>query len=179
MAEEQKKCARCERGNPAKSYDQRTPGHPEKTVDLCDDCAAKDPKVVLLNNEVPKIEPAVPAESETEAKSTDDGFATEEHGPKATEPISIPTPKNAPPTEPIERGAIRDKLDKSHKQLDEAHVSKQRLLAQLEQNKLTDAERNKVTRLEQTRNQLSQVNTVINIKSIEIASYRGILGDEG
>ncbi len=156
------KCDRCESQEEAKAYDPRTAGHPHKKVDLCGKCAAKDPKAVLIDNVVPKIEPALPSEPKT---------------------VSIPTPKNAPPqdvdkpvvvetdepapspasNEPIDRQVIRDKLAIAEKELNSAIESKRRVLGQAEQ----------------VKSQLVQVQNVINVKSVEIASYRGILGNEG
>lgn len=173
MADEQRKCSRCESGKPAKTYDPRTPGHLDKTVDLCDDCAAKDPKVVLLDNEVPKIEPAVPTPANEPEKPDIIEFATEEHGPKIPDPISIPTPKSVPPTvpveekpvstEPIARQEIRDKLAKHEEQLNQLLESRQRILAQIPQKSLA---------------QLNQVNTLMDVKKVAIAALRDILGNE-
>ena len=166
MVEEQKKCARCESNEPAKVYDPRTPGHPDKTVNLCDKCAAKDPKVVLVDNKVPTIEPAVPTPANEPEKPNIVEFATQEHGPAVPEPISIPTPKSVPPaepvenkpvsTEPIDRQVIRDKLTKHEEQLKGLLESRQRL-----------------------QSQLIQVNQLIDVQKGAIAISRDILGNEG
>lgn len=215
VEEHQKKCARCESNKPAKTYDPRIIGKPNKTVNLCDECAIRDPKAVPIDNVVPEIEPAVP-EEHVECKVTavdpedpskgnrpvDEDFATKEYGPGNPEPISIPTPKSAPDvtekphpmlcvqhggsptgeqtnkvcgftcpkcenkpvsTEPIERQGIRDKVAVCEKDLDSLLESRQRILAQFEK----------------VKTQLNQCNAMINARKIEVASYRGILGNEG
>lgn len=174
MAEEQKKCERCETNNPAKTYDPRTPGHLDKTVNLCDECAAKDPKVVPVDNKVPDIDPAIPATPE-EPDIVE--FATQDYGPAvsgATDSISIPTPKSAPSTEPvkvkpvstepIQREDIRDKLAKLEKNMDDLIESRQRILAQIGP---------KILR------QLNQVNSLMDVIKVRIAEVRDILGKEG
>jgi hypothetical protein len=167
MADEQKKCARCESGKPAKTYDPRITGKPNKTVNLCDECAGKDPKAVPIDNVVPAIEPAVPETPKEPEKPDIVEFATQEHGPMVSEPISIPTPKNAPPTEPtaenkpvctepIDRQVIRDKIVKHEQQLSKLLESRQRVQAQL-----------------------MQVNQMIDVQKGAIAISRDILGNEG
>lgn len=118
------KCERCESDKPAKVYDPRTPGHPNKRVNLCDDCAAKDPKVICMSPEVvptPVIDPAIPEEKEPDIV---------EFGP-ATQPIpepaqSIPTPKNAP-SKPTKEQAI----PVHESDLQKLYASKQEILKQL------------------------------------------------
>lgn len=171
MSDKPKKCARCESNEPARVYDPRTPGHPDKTVDLCDKCAAKDPKVVPVDNKVPTIEPAVPTPANEPDKPNIVEFATQEHGPAVPEPISIATPKSAPPTEPepesatenkplstepIDRQVIRDKVAKHEEQLKGLFESRQRI-----------------------QSQLFQVNKLIDVQKGAVAISRDILGNEG
>lgn len=166
MSDKQKNCERCESNEPAKVYDPRTPGHPDKTVSLCDKCAAEDPKVVPVDNKVPAIEPAVPTPAKEPEKPNIVEFATQEHGPAVPEPISIPTPKSEPPaepvenkpvsTEPIDRQVIRDKIVKHEKQLKGLFESRQRI-----------------------QSQLMQVNKLIDVQKGAIGISRDILGNEG
>jgi len=175
MAELKKNCQRCESSEEAKEYDPRTPGHPHKRIYLCKECGDADPKAVPIDNVVPTIDPAVPSEdSEFETQTKDEVFATEEHGPATPEPISIPTPKDAPPeepqgentnprpvdkpvsTEPIERQIIRDKLAKQEGDFSKLIESRQAIVAKL-----------------------TQVNSLIEIKKGAIAALRDALGNEG
>ncbi len=158
---EQLKCDRCETNKEAKIYDPRTAGHPHKTVNLCNKCAGKDPKAVLIDNKVPEIEPALP--DATIQISTPKNAPPQEGEPKTENTYPRPADPAPTPEAPIDRQVIRDKLAIAEKELNSAIESKRRVLAQVEQ----------------VKTQVNQVNTVINVKSVEIASYRGILGNEG
>lgn len=189
---EETKCARCGSGENVALCNPNTPGKPNKKKFLCKKCLDGDSVATLdVAVEVPDIVPAVPEVSTEVTSESVEDFVTKEFGPSEV----ISTPQNAPPppvgadpepvenkpvsTVPIDRQEIRDKISKAHKQLDDAQESKQRILAQIEAGKLTESERNKVLFLENSRNKLQQVNAVISIKNVEIASYRGILGNEG
>lgn len=158
-SKEKLKCDRCETDKEAKVYDPRTAGHPHKTVNLCDKCAAADPKAVLIDNKVPKIEPALPTDPET--------ISTPKNAPPAEEPRTENTkPRLADSpasTEPIDRQTIRDKLETAEKELNGAIESKRQIVAQAEK----------------IQSQLNQVQNVISVKRVQIASYRDVLGNEG
>ena len=126
------KCQRCESKEPAKQYDPRSAGHPDKRVNLCDKCADADPKAVLNPPiDVPAIEPSVP-EAENTVETIK--FTPESGGP------SITTPKNAPPPDPapepintegtIPRSEIVGELQRREADIVKLAESHQTLLAQ-------------------------------------------------
>ncbi len=158
----QLKCDRCETNEEAKIYDPRTAGHPHKTVNLCNKCAAADRKAVPIDNKVPEIEPALPGKLETAPPQAPLKSIPPAEGPRLENINPRPADKPAS-TEPIDRQVIRDKLTVCEKELNSAQESKRRVLAQAEQ----------------VKSQLNQVQNIINIKSVQIASYRDVLGNEG
>jgi len=146
--QEQLKCDRCDSDKPALIYDPRTPGHPNKRVNLCDECAVKDNKAVLVGG------PGVPPEVTKDYEATigpepilDDvnEIETIKFEPKTPEAIEerIVTPKSKlkssenlaenVETKPIDRVDIENKIKKHEKDLDTLLAKRREIQGQLEQ----------------------------------------------
>lgn len=178
MADEQKqsKCARCESDKPAKEYNLNIPSRPLKTGNLCDECAAADPKAVLKTPvEVPKIEPPVPETTEP-AETAEPKLSGEASlSPPDGEPISIPTPKNAPPPEPeqistegsVPRAQVVTDMKRQEGEIVKLAESHQGLLAR----QVTEA-----TQQRRTAAQIAEVLRIVAIKQGAVAAYRKTLG---
>lgn len=168
MEETRSPCERCGLTKVLKQYNPNLGKHPGKTVNVCDECAAKDSKLLAIEKpvEVPGIDPAVPT-------GKVDEVPIKEFKAVEPEPIQIATPKSEPKpepaetkplcTEPISREEIRVKLAKEESDLNSVLESRQRLLAQAKQ----------------INRQLDQANAVIAIKKGSVAITRDILGEKG
>ena len=174
MVEKEKStCERCGLTQELKQYKPNLGKHPGKTVNVCDDCAGKDNKLIAIEKpvDVPAIEPAVPMEG-TPADKVGEVPVKEFKGFEP-EPIQIATPKSEPKpetaepkplsTEPISREDIRKKLADCEKDANTLRESKQRVLAQAEQ----------------VRTKLQEVQNMINVTNVRIANYRDLLGEKG
>jgi len=150
----QLKCERCESPEPASTYDPRTPGHPHKRVNLCDVCAGKDDKAVLVGEPTPEVPPLegdrldnaiaeVKAEDENEIetieftpqppKPIEENIVTpRSKRPKATENLAkdVETKPELPPN-PIDRETIEKQLKEDEEAHDKLIESRERLLSQL------------------------------------------------
>ncbi len=169
-------CERCGLPKELKQYNPNLGKHPGKTVNVCDDCAGKDNKLIAVvkPEDVPDINPTVPMDKTEKVP-------VKEFKAVPPEPIQISTPKNAPPaeqtenpdpepteakpvcTEPISREEIRSKRDDCEKDADKLRESKQRVLAQAEQ----------------VKTKLQEVQGMINVTNVRIANYRDLLGEKG
>ena len=183
MADETKKtCERCGEPQELKQYKPNLGKFPGKTVNLCDDCAGKDNKLISTAKpeEVPVIEPAVPetcAVTEVDPKDPSKGNqpVTKKFEAVPPESIQIATPKSESKpesepkeekpvcTEPISREELRGKLADCEKDAGSLRESKQRILAQAEQ----------------VKTKLQEVQNMINVTNVRIANYRDLLGDKG
>jgi len=153
----QLKCQRCESDAPALLYNPNTPNNPQKRVALCDKCAVKDPKVILLEQPFPDTyqpaftavaypSPGAESKAEPVAEETNE-IETIEFGPVTPEPIeenivtgkSVKRPKASQnlakdaETKPIDRADVEKKIERQEKDLDTLLKKRQELQGQLDQ----------------------------------------------
>jgi len=110
--EVQLKCERCETDAPAKVYNPSIAGQPDKRIALCDECATKDPKVVLDKSGIPE-ETIVTSKSKSPKASKNKAKDVE--------------------TKPIDRVDIRNKIDAQEKDVDKLLGQRVKLQQQLTQ----------------------------------------------
>lgn len=157
---ENPKCERCGEV-PTKVYNPSTPGFPTKRISLCDKCAAKDDKAILVaglastpdvSETVPDIAPAVPGD--------DNVVETKEFGPKPAEPNvappepKVPTPETHKDLGPVPPDVLKQKLAQQEKDHDTLVGQRQQL-----------------------QDKLAQINSVIMVKRGAIAQLRDLLGN--
>lgn len=155
---ENPKCERCG-GVPTKVYNPNTPGFPAKRINLCDECAAKDDKAILVAGldvaakeagNVPVIAPAVPDD--------DNVVETKEFGPKVAE-LDVAPPDAKEPEAPKDLGPVPPE------------IIKQKLTAQEKDHDALVGQR------QQLQDKLAQINSVIMVKRGAIAQLRDLLGN--
>ena len=198
MTEKEKStCERCGLEKEIKQYKPNLGKHPGKTVNVCDDCAGKDNKLIAVEEpvEVPDIEPAVPTE-----KVEDVPIKKFEAVPP--EPIQISTPKNAPdvtesphPMLCVQHGGCQagEQTNKvcgfTCPKCEEKPVCTEPISREDIRKKLADCEKDADTlkeskqrvlaQAEQVNSKLREVQKMINITNVRIANYRDLLGDKG
>ena len=123
-------CHRCESKKPAKVYDPRTPGHPHKRINLCDECAARDPKAVLADDSVPSIDPAVPKEPEPATYTTETVPTPQNHVIPITNVMTKPEKSEESMPESISRESVNEQIAVHKKDLAKLEESRQAILAE-------------------------------------------------
>jgi hypothetical protein len=156
----QKSCDLCQSKEPALEYDPHTPGHPHKRVNLCAECAKKNPtyaQCVTAQPEVvvPVIEPAVP-ETKEFAPATQPPIEIPKepemaNKPKATENLAADVEKP-----PVMRQEIQKKIDIQKADLQKLATRRNELQQQLE-----SCEREIIAR----RGAIAQMNDLLAIES--------------
>jgi hypothetical protein len=148
------KCERCESDEPAQVYDPRTPGHPHKRVSLCDECAKKDPKVVLVTTakEGTKIATPKDASELPDTEKVSEMVAAPASNPKR--PKASQNKAKDVETKPVDRVDIQNKIAEQEKDIDNLLKSRQ----EVQQN-------------------LFKLNDIIIAKRGAVAGLRDLLGD--